>query len=56
MKHLYIIPQKMSPKIYGNEFYYRMMSKGIIEKKEFGGTHKVVLEHRLMLSSFMVIR
>ena len=24
---LYIIPQKKSPKIYGNEFYYRMMSK-----------------------------
>jgi len=37
----------MSPKIYGNEFYYGMMTKEVYSKKEFEGTFKVVLERKV---------
>jgi hypothetical protein len=44
---VYVIPQKKSPKRYGNEFHYLMMSKEVYSKKEFGGTHKIVLERKV---------
>jgi len=44
---VYIIPQKMSHKIYGNDGCYFMVRKDVYLEKEFGGTFKIILERKV---------